>query len=200
MITSKRKRGRPRKNVQLPEEIQKIVDSVKEKEEQEIRNLVNEVRTQKKGMWDFIKEDPIEFFDSTKSYELTGYRPINNTEGLDFDPNWFTEIRDTFKRTGHYCSYPRNSKAYADFWDQEYIRCMDGMTVNDYTITGDHYFFLNYYQLMDLTSASKAAEGRIYDFPKFFVAQYEFFHYIELCKRLRKNAVLMKARGVGQSC
>ena len=68
-------------------------------------------------MWDFIKEDPIEFFDSTKSYELTGYRPINNTEGLDFDPNWFTEIRDTFKRTGHYCSYPRNSKAYADFCD-----------------------------------------------------------------------------------
>ena len=199
MITPKRKRGRPRKNVQLPEEIQKIVDSVKEKEEQEIRNLVNEVRTQKKGMWDFIKEDPIEFFDSTKSYELTGYRPINDTEGLDFDPNWFTEIRDTFKRTGHYCSYPRNSKAYADFWDQEYIRCMDGMTVNDYTITGDHYFFLNYYQLMDLTSASKAAEGRIYDFPKFFVAQYEFFHYIELCKRLRKNAVLMKARGVGFS-
>lgn len=199
MITSKRKRGRPRKNVQLPEEIQKIVDSVKEKEEQEIRNLVNEVRTQKKGMWDFIKEDPIEFFDSTKSYELTGYRPINDTEGLDFDPNWFTEIRDTFKRTGHYCSYPRNSKAYADFWDQEYIRCMDGMTVNGYTITGDHYFFLNYYQLMDLTSASKAAEGRIYDFPKFYVAQYEFFHYIELCKRLRKNAVLMKARGIGFS-
>jgi hypothetical protein len=34
------------------------------------------------------------------------------------------------------------------------------MTANVYTITGDHYFFLNYYQLMDLTSTTKAGEGR----------------------------------------
>ena len=56
------------------------------------------------------------------------------------------------------------------------------MTVNGYTITGDHYFFLNFYQLMDLTSAKKAGSSRLYDFPKFFVGQYEFFHYFELCK------------------
>ena len=67
------------------------------------------------------------------------------------------------------------------------------MTVNGYTITGDHYFFLNYYQLMDL-STSKAGEGRMYDFPKFFVALYELFHYIELCKRLREHADLMTPR------
>ena len=64
----KRKRGRPRKVVQLPEEIQKIVDEVKEKESQEIKEIVNEVRTSKKGKWDFLKHDPIEFFDATMSY------------------------------------------------------------------------------------------------------------------------------------
>ena len=67
--------------------------------------------------WDYGPNDKIEYFDPYKSYYITKYRPINDTEGLDFDPHWFTEIRDTFKRTGHYCSYPRNSKAYADFWD-----------------------------------------------------------------------------------
>lgn len=37
------------------------------------------------------------------------------------------------------------------------------------------------------------------DFPSFYVVQYEWFHYLELCKHARKNAVLMKARGVGFS-
>lgn len=198
-MEQKRKRGRPRKT-QLPEEIQKIVDDVKEKEQSEVQEIIQEAKQNlnKERTWDIKAEDEIKYFDANLSYELTGYRPINKTQGLDFDPSWFTEVRETFKRTGHYCEYRSNTKAYADFWNEQYRRCRNGMTVNDYTITGDHYFFLNYYQLMDL-STSKAGEGRIYDFPTFFVAQYEFFHYIELCKRLRKNAVLMKARGVGYS-
>ena len=106
---------------------------------------------------------------------------------MDFDPAWYTEAKDTFMRTGHYCTYRFGTKPYNDFWTQEYIRCRDGMTVNGYTITGDNYFFLNYYQLMDLTSADKAGGGRLYDFPRFFVKQYEYFHYVELCKRLRKK-------------
>jgi hypothetical protein len=73
------------------------------------------------------------------------------------------------------------------------------MVFNGYTITGDHYYFLNFYRLEDLTSATKAGGGRKMDFPKFFVAQYEYFHYIELCKRLRKDAIGLKARGVGFS-
>ena len=198
-MEQKRKRGRPRKT-QLPEEIQKIVDDVKEKEQSEVKEIIQEAKQNlnKERGWDIKADEEIKYFDANLSYELTGYRPINKTQGLDFDPDWFTETRDTFKRTGHYCEYRSNTKAYADFWNEQYRRCRNGMTVNGYTITGDHYFFLNYYQLMDL-STSKAGEGRMYDFPKFFVAQYEFFHYIELCKRLRKNAVLMKARGVGYS-
>jgi hypothetical protein len=56
----------------------------------------------KRKEWDISLEDEIEFFDINLSYELTGYKPINSTKGLDFDPSWFTEARDTFKRTGHY--------------------------------------------------------------------------------------------------
>ena len=40
----KRKRGRPKKVAQLPEEIQKIVDEVKEKESQEIKEIVSQGR------------------------------------------------------------------------------------------------------------------------------------------------------------
>lgn len=189
----KKKRGRPRKT-----QIQEIVEAHEEKERQEIHQMVLEEKAKRK-QWDVQIDEDIEFFDINLSYELTGYRPINNEKGLDFNPDWFTEARDTFKRTGHYTQYKPNTKAYADFWTQEYIRCREGLTVNGYTVTGDHYFFLNYYQLMDLTSAKKAGEGRVYDFPKFFVIQYEWFHYLEMAKKLRLNAALMKARGCGFS-
>ena len=153
----------------------------------------------KSSEWDYPIDTEIPFFDHTKSYELTGYKPITESEGLDFDPSWFTKAKDTFLRTGHYCQFRFGSKLFADFWTEEYRRCREGLTVNGYTVTGDNYFFLNYYQLMDLTSTTKAGEGRSYDFPRFFVKQYEYFHYLELCKKLRLNATGLKARGVGFS-
>ena len=40
----KRKRGRPRKNAILPEPIQKIVDEIQEKEEQEEKDIIQEIK------------------------------------------------------------------------------------------------------------------------------------------------------------
>ena len=199
----KRKRGRPRK-VKLPDEItdlvKEVIEDKKKEEEQDVHQMVEQYKLEKRqGRWDVPKDTPIEFFDPTLSYELTGYRPITETQGLDFNPQWFTEARDNKRRTGHYCQYHFGSKLYRDFWTEEYKRCRDGLTVNGYTITGDHYFFLNYYQLMNATETKKAGEGRFMDFPSFLVPQYEYLHYLELCKRTRKNAALMKARALGFS-
>lgn len=194
-METKRKRGRPRK-VQLPEEIKEIIKEIPTTNN--IEPTIREEQPRNNEGWDFPIGSQIEFFDSNLSYELTGYRPIDKTRGLDFDPKWFTEAREVYNRTGHYTEYRYGTKAYKTFWDQEYLRCREGMTVNGYTITGDHYYFLNYYQLMNLNSVKKAGTSRLYTFPDFYVAQYQWFHYLELCKRLLKNACLMKARGIGR--
>lgn len=47
--------------------------------------------------WDVPKEAPIPYFDPELSYELTGYKPINKTKGLDFNPEWFIEVRKHMK-------------------------------------------------------------------------------------------------------
>ena len=197
-METKRKRGRPRK-VQLPEEIKEIIKEIPTTNTIEPTIREEQPRNNEGFTWDFPIGSQIEFFDSNLSYELTGYRPIDKTRGLDFDPKWFTEAREVYNRTGHYTEYRYGTKAYKTFWDQEYLRCREGMTVNGYTITGDHYYFLNYYQLMNLNSVKKAGTSRLYTFPDFYVAQYQWFHYLELCKRLLKNACLMKARGIGFS-
>ena len=190
----KRKRGRPRKN-SLPEEIQTLVQEVEQKQvQQEEKPIISS-----NSEWDVPADADIKFFDSRLSYEITGYKPINETQGLDFDPNWFTETRDTFIRTGHYCQYRNGSKAFSDFWREQYKRCKYGMTVNGYTITGDHYYFLNFYRLKDLVNVTEAGSGRGEIFPNFMEGQYEWFHYLKLARIKKMNALMMKARETGYS-
>lgn len=177
----KRKRGRPRKV--KPEDIIPQPEGVE----------TLEVLT-----WDVPKNQYIKFFDKRLSYQLTGYRPITDTKGLDFNPDWFTAARDTYLRTGKYTEFRMHSKPYNDFWQEEYRRCRQGYTVNGYTITGPNYYYLNYYQLPNI-DVEIAGSGRTAIFPKFLVFQYEFFHYFEICRRQKKDCCLMKARGIGFS-
>ena len=196
----------PRKKKVLPDEIQLIVDEVKKKQQEEdtkeAKKLVDEYRIERsndKTYWDITKDMKIECFDPTLSYELTGYRPIDETHGLDFDPSWFTEVRETFLRTGRYCSYLPRSKRWDAFWKEQYTRCKYGMTSHGYTITGDNYFFLNFYQLPVVDMNKASGEGTNESFPVFFASQYMFFHYLQMCRVLHKNAALMKARSIGFS-
>ena len=196
----------PRKTKVLPDEIQLIVDEVKKKQQEEdtkeAKKLVDEYRIERsndKTYWDVTKDMKIECFDPTLSYELTGYRPIDETHGLDFDPSWFTEVRETFLRTGRYCSYLPRSKRWDAFWKEQYTRCKYGMTSHGYTITGDNYFFLNFYQLPVVDMDKASGEGTNESFPVFFASQYMFFHYLQMCRVLHKNAALMKARSIGFS-
>lgn len=196
----------PRKKKVLPDEIQLIVDEVKKKQQEEdtkeAKKLVDEYRIERsndKTYWDITKDMKIECFDPTLSYELTGYRPIDETHGLDFDPSWFTEVRETFLRTGRYCSYLPRSKRWDAFWKEQYTRCKYGMTSHGYTITGDNYFFLNFYQLPVVDMGKASGEGTNESFPVFFASQYMFFHYLQMCRVLHKNAALMKARSIGFS-
>lgn len=196
----------PRKKKVLPDEIQLIVDEVKKKQQEEdtkeAKKLVDEYRIERsndKTYWDVTKDMKIECFDPTLSYELTGYRPIDETHSLDFDPSWFTEVREIFLRTGKYCSYLPRSKRWDAFWKEQYTRCKYGMTSHGYTITGDNYFFLNFYQLPVVDMDKASGEGTNESFPVFFASQYMFFHYLQMCRVLHKNAALMKARSIGFS-
>ena len=196
----------PKKKKVLPTEIQLIIDETKKKQQEEdaeeAKQIVEEyrlARSNDKTYWDVPKDQEITYFDPNLSYELTGYRPIDQTHGLDFDPSWFTETRETFQKTGKYCSYLPRSKRWDGFWKEQYKRCKYGMTSHGYTITGDNYFFLNFYQLPVVNQNEAAGSGTADNFPNFMASQYMFFHYLQMCRVLRRNACLMKARSIGFS-
>lgn len=149
--------------------------------------------------WDVkISDGRISYFDPELSYEATGYRPINDIEGLDFDPKLFTKTAKAKRETGKYCPYRFGTKEFREFWTEEGWRCREGITINGYTLTGDNYYFINFYQLLSL-DVPKAGEGRSYQTPDFYVEQYKYFHYVELCRIYGYNACTLKARGIGWS-
>lgn len=144
--------------------------------------------------WDVKIGDPIEYFDRDLSYELTGYRPIDMKNGLDFVLAPFIEDGVIKEKTGRYTDYKKGSKAYADFWNERYRRCKEGFEYGGYRITGDNYFFINFYRMI-----SAATDDGEETFPTFTTIQYEWFHYVEMCEKLRLDCVALKPRGVN-SC
>lgn len=182
-------------------ELKKRVDeeflAATEEIEQAIRKEIDTSNKQY-DQWDVKEGDEIKYFDASLTYEITGYRPIDETHGLDFRPDWFTEVREVKLRTGKYCAYPPGTKKYADFWIEQFRRCNEGYVSHGYRITGDNYFFLNFYRLRD-TNTGMAGMGRQTAFPSFFSKQYEYFHYIDLCRKTRHDIIALKARGVGFS-
>lgn len=142
--------------------------------------------------WDVKLDEKIEFFDREKTYELTHYRPIDMTNGLDFDITPFIQDALTKEKTGKYTEFRQGSKQYAEFWDERYRRCIEGYEVDGYRLTGDNYFWINFYRLI---SAKTGEEG----FPSFTNVQYEWFHYVEMCEKLKLDCVALKPRGIGWS-
>ena len=118
------KKKLPKELEQLVKEVQTLNNELKE-EESKIIPI-----TEREGYWDFPLSVEIQFFDPLYSYEITGYKPINETKGLDFDPNWFIETRKVYEQTGRYCAYLFGSKKFREFWKEQYRRCKNGYTVN----------------------------------------------------------------------
>ena len=184
---------------ELKKQLQEMLGDQKEDTTEQFEYTATDFYKKRDGLWDVAVTEDVLYFDPELSYELTGYWPINETQGLDFDPTPFNELAQIYDRTGSYTEYPADSKPYNDFWREQYKRCTEGYTVGKYRITGDHYFFLNFYRMEVISEGARGGAGRNEKFPTFLAKQYEFFHYVEMAERLHKDVAILKARGIGLS-
>lgn len=184
---------------ELKKQLQEMLGNQSQDNTEQFEYTEADFYKKREGLWDVPITEDIIYFDPELSYEITGYRPINESQGLDFDSSPFNEVAQIYNRTGSYTEYPEKSKPYNDFWREQYKRCTEGYTVGDYRITGDHYFFLNFYRMEVISEGSQGGAGRNEQFPTFLAKQYEFFHYVEMAERLHKDVAILKARGIGLS-
>ena len=129
-----------------------------------------------------------------------------------------------YKKHGYYNNDVPGTPAWREYWDEQKRRCLEGYTVGDTRITGDHYFYLNFYQILrvdetvDITG-QKGQVRKTEDFPAFWDGDYNFFWALEIAQfgiepeeynKLSlgvnildltggKNMVVLKARGKGYS-
>lgn len=110
-----------------------------------------------------------------------------------------------FEKNGRYCPFPPNTQPYFDFWDEERRRCLEGYTTpeGDITVTGYHYFYLNYCTIQvavdrTLHDGTVIAE-RKQKFPRFYDTDHDYFHSIDRCRRENKHLIVLKGRRKGFS-
>ena len=203
----KAKKALPKFDITYEEElIKQLFDEDIKKQAQQSLTLVEDVNDDCKihherpnEEWDVPITEEIKYFDPELSYELTGYRPITMEKGLDFDPAPFCEMARIYDSDKSYTKFPEGTKPWHDLWNREVERMNNGYTVGKYRITGDNYYYLNYYRMEVVDEEAISGAGRHYSFPKFLSKQYEWFHYLEMAEILRLNAIALKGRGVGWS-
>lgn len=71
---------------------------------------------------------------------------------------YFSEAAIAFKRDGTYCKAPKGHRDYLEFWLEQKRRCLGGYTVGDLSITGRHYFYLNFCPIK-MTQPKKGGGG-----------------------------------------
>ena len=202
----KKKKALPKFDVTYEEELIKSLFEEDIKKKTEILETVDDVEENSKShhsrpreLWDVPITEEILYFDPELSYEITGYRPITMEKGLDFDPEPFREMAKVYESTGKYTEFPEGSKPWRDLWTREVNRMINGYTIGKYRITGDNYYYLNYYRMQTVPEKTTAGVGRTENFPMFLAKQYEWFHYLEMAEKIHEDALILKTRGCGLS-
>ena len=90
----------------------------------------------------------------------------------------FSRAGKHFLEHGFYCGDPQGSAAYFEYWAEELRRCTEGYSVGDVSITGHHYFYLNYVQIKLTDKGNK----KIVSFPNFWDGDYEYFWLQEIAR------------------
>jgi hypothetical protein len=108
-----------------------------------------------------------------------------------------------FLKDGVYTHALPGTKDYYDYWDEEKRRCIYGYTIDDFKITGFHYFYLNYCPI-DRAIDEEMPDGTIQSkrersFPSFYDGDYQYFHEIDRARSQNKHMIVLKARRKGYS-
>jgi hypothetical protein len=121
------------------------------------------------------------------------------------DMDYFRERALFFERNGRYTNLVPNhnpKSEYAEFWRGELRKWRDGLVRPDGEwIPGELYFYWNYSPiwLTERAGKSKKRTNRVRKFPRPWLGDYIFHHYIHAAKEKGMHGKLLKTRGVGFS-
>lgn len=188
--------------------------------DEDFKNLPKEVKSE---FYDLIENVPfIKWL--TQPEEIRGFakdRPIDTSYNnkrilVDVtkphileDMDYFRERAIFHQKHGRYTDIPPNpnpKSEWSRFWKQEMRRWKYGYTrkSDGEWIPGSYYFYLNYspiWQVKDVFNprTGKSRGERYKEFPKVYLGDYLFFHYMEQALQSGSHVKMLKCRGIGAS-
>lgn len=95
---------------------------------------------------------------------------------------------------------PRGSYEWVDWWVEQRKRCLEGYSIGGTRITGNHYFYLNFWKIRGVNKLlfPEQRAKRIVP-PRFLEMDWDFFNEWERCKKEGKNFGVFKKRQCGAS-
>lgn len=91
--------------------------------------------------------------------------------------------------------YDYRSNDYVLWWKEQIRRCREGFEYNGVRVTGEYYFFINFFKINILDNRG----NEVLDYPYFSYVDKEIFDMIEEAKNTGLNFMLITARGMGKS-
>lgn len=125
-----------------------------------------------------------------------------------YNSDKFRQAAIHFQEHGCYTLAPRGTTDYVKYWEQETERCLNGYVAPDGdSITGYHYFYLNYSPIMKLDEVEyrdkygniRTRRERRFGFPRFWDYDYYYFNAIEEAELQGKHMATLKCRQRGYS-
>lgn len=96
----------------------------------------------------------------------------------------FREPALMFDKYGYYTDAAVDTAEYNRYWDEQEKRCLEGYTVDDIRITGDHYWYLNFSRIdkKDNNETGKKTTQKIEGFPDFWDGDYIYYHVLDIAR------------------
>lgn len=127
---------------------------------------------------------------------------------LGFNTDVFREPALTFEKTGKYTNALKGTRDYKEYWDVQEYYCKNGISVGGVKIVGEHYFYLNFCQIVlkrnedtgiNEVSKSKIKQIKVLKFPDFWDSDFYYFNECEAAKQNNQHLIILKPRRRGYS-
>lgn len=94
------------------------------------------------------------------------------------------------------CKAHPKSMEFREWWEEQRQLCITGYTVNGVRITGEHYWYLNFWKIKGVNEETKRKDLIA---PRFLDMDHEFFVALEKARSNEKNMCVVKRRQSGFS-
>lgn len=96
----------------------------------------------------------------------------------------FKPAAKAFEKDGMYTTAREGTQPWIDYWIEQKRRCLEGYSAGGVSITGTHYFYLNFcvISIINSESAKGASADKVTTFPRFYDGDYNFFWAKKIAK------------------